>query len=117
MYAIGLQALRAKIRGFHVAGSTISARISKAKGKRRERLWRLKHELGTHARYHLIAYGLLRGKAYDQIERCAPNNRPNPQAVLAIMQDHDPNVRHTVASLGAILLPAAAPTMAHEKAA
>lgn len=88
MYSIGLQVLRAKLRGFHAAGSTISSRISKSEKERKSRLWDVKRQLGTHCRHHLIAYGLLRGIPYNQIERCAPNNKPNPQAVLDIMLAH-----------------------------
>ena len=88
MYHIGLQVLRAKIRGFIAAGSTISSRISKAEKQRKHRLWDAKRNLGTHCRHHLIAYGLLRCVPYHLIERCAPNNRPNPQAVLDIMLAH-----------------------------
>jgi len=88
MFSIGLQVLRAKLRGFHAAGSTISSRISKSEKERKNRLWDAKRQLGTHCRHHLVAYGLLRGVPYDQIERCAQNNKPNPQVVLDIMLAH-----------------------------
>lgn len=88
MYSIGLQVLRAKLRGFHAAGSTISSRISKSEKERKNRLWDAKRQLGTHCRHHLVAYGLLRGVPYHQIERCAPNNKPNAQVVLDIMLAH-----------------------------
>lgn len=88
MYSIGLQVLRAKLRGFHAAGSTISSRISKSEKERKNRLWDAKRSLGTHCRHHLVAYGLLRGVPYHQIERCAPNNKPNAQTVLEIMLAH-----------------------------
>ena len=87
-YHIGLQVLRAKICGFQVAGLTISSRISRSKGSRKARLWNKKRELGLHCRYHLVAYGLLRGVPYDRIERCAPENKLNPKRVLEIMQAH-----------------------------
>jgi hypothetical protein len=87
-YPIGLQVLKAKIRGFQATGATISSRISKSEKERKNRLWNEKRRLGLHCRYHLVAYGLLRGVRYDQIERCAPNNKLNPQAVLDIMLAH-----------------------------
>lgn len=88
MYHIGLQILRAKLRGFHAAGSSISFRISKSEKERKHRLWDTKRKLGTHCRHHLIAYGLLRGLPYEQIERCANDNKPDPKTVLDIMLAH-----------------------------
>lgn len=87
-YNIGLQVLRAKVRGFHAAGSTISFRISKSEKEQKHRLWESKRKLGSHARHHMIAYGLLRGIAYHQIERCALNNKPDLKYLLRIVQDH-----------------------------
>lgn len=84
----GLQILRAKVRGFHVTGTTLQSRISKATGAKKSRLWELKHRLGNQARYHLVAYGLLRGVPYDRIERCDPNNKLNPEKLLEIMVAH-----------------------------
>jgi hypothetical protein len=89
MYHIGLQVLRAKIRGFQVTGSTITSRISKSEKERKNRLWNEKRRLGLHCRYHLVAYGLLRGVPYSQIERCAPSNQLNPQGVLDIVLAHN----------------------------
>jgi hypothetical protein len=85
---IGLQILRAKVRGFQVTGSTLQSRISKAKGARKSRLWELKHRLGNQARYHLVAYGLLRGVPYERIERCSTNNKLNAEKLLEIMVAH-----------------------------
>lgn len=121
MYTIGLQILRSKIRGFHASGSTISCRIGKAEREKKNRLWGLKRALGTECRHHLIAYGLLRGIPYHQIERCATNNRPNAREVLAVMQAHNtgfPGVPSQAYDLAAVeRLLESAPTMAHEKAA
>jgi hypothetical protein len=89
MYTIGLQVLRAKLRGFQAAGTTISSRISKSEKERKHALWNAKRELGVHCRHHLIAYGLIRGLSYAHIEKCAPNNKPDPKYVLRLMQDHD----------------------------
>ena len=89
MKNIGLQVLSAKLRGFHAAGSSISRRISKSEKERRNRLWDEKRRLGTHCRNHLVAYGLLRGVPYHQIEQCAQNNKLNPQVILDIMQAHN----------------------------
>ena len=88
-YPIGLQVLRAKIRGFQEAGTTITSRISKAEKERKNSLWNQKRSLGVHCRHHLVAYGLLRGVPYNQIERCAPNNKLNAKVVLDIMQAHN----------------------------
>jgi hypothetical protein len=88
-YHIGLQVLRAKIRGFQASGNTITSRISGSEKERKNQLWNQKRQLGTHCRYHLVAYGLLRGVPYDQIERCAPNNQLDPQRVLEIVLAHN----------------------------
>jgi hypothetical protein len=85
---IGLQVLKAKLRGFHLAGATYSRRISRAEKERKHRLWEAKRRLGSHCRNHLIAYSLLRGTPYSAIEQCAPNNRPNPHVILEIMLQH-----------------------------
>lgn len=85
---IGIQVLRAKIRGMHAAGSSIRLRIKKSSGKKRSRLWDEKRELGYHTRYHLIAYGLLRGISYTRIERCARGCEPSANKVLELMKAH-----------------------------
>lgn len=87
-FPVGLQVLSAKLRGFQAAGSTISSHISQAQKERKSRLWDRKRALGTHCRYHLVAYGLLRNLPYEQIERCAPQNRLDPQRLLDIMLAH-----------------------------
>lgn len=88
-YHTGLQVLRAKVRGFQAAGLTLSSRISTSRKERRSRFWNEKRALGVHCRYHLVAYGLLRGVPYDQIERCAPTNRLDPKRLLAIIEEHN----------------------------
>lgn len=88
MYHIGLQALRAKIRGFHAAGSTVSRRISKSEKERRHRLWQLKRQLGDDCRHHLIAYGYLRGVPYDRIETCSERNLPDLRRLVALVNEH-----------------------------
>ena len=124
MYHIGLQALRAKIRGFQASGMTITSRIGKAEREKKTRLWELKRALGTHCRHHLIAYGILRGVPYHEIEKCASNNRPNLQTVLNILVEHNvwvpgvPLKKYDLAAVEQLLTPPpAAPTMAQEKAA
>ena len=86
---IGLQVLRAKLRGFGDTGASITSRIAKSEKERKHDLWNQKRLLGTYCRYHLVAYGLLRGIPYERIERCAPNNQLNPQLVLDIMLQHN----------------------------
>ena len=41
-HPIGLQVLKAKLRGFQAAGTTISSRISTSKKERKHRLWNQK---------------------------------------------------------------------------
>lgn len=66
---IGLSVLKAKLRGFQVAGQTIAHKISRSEKERKNRLWDQKRQLGFHCRYHLVAYGLLRGLSYDRTMR------------------------------------------------
>lgn len=87
-YHIGLQVLRAKIRGFQSAGTSIHNRIRKAKGLKRNALWDKKRRLGDYNREHLIAYGLLRGVPYGSIEKCAQENKPNAERVFELMKAH-----------------------------
>ena len=85
---IKLQALRAKVRGFYAAGETLRSWIGKAKGPAKAKLWHEKRQLGVYNRYNLIAYGLLRSIPYENIERCANNNRPDPREVLKVVLEH-----------------------------
>ena len=87
-YHIGLQVLRAKVRGLQAAGITLHSRIRKAKGPKRNELWNEKRRLGCYNREHLIAYGLLRGIPYGSIERCAKDNKPNAERVFELMKAH-----------------------------
>lgn len=109
MYHIGLQTLRAKIRGLHAAGSTVSRRISKSEKERRYCLWQLKRQLGDDCRHHLIAYAILRGVAYDKVERCSKENLPNPQRVLDIVEVHNtwvfgkPHLKYDLPRIEALL--------------
>lgn len=89
---IGLQVLRAKIRGFNAAGLSIHHHIRKAKGPKRNELWLEKRRLGCYNREHLIAYGLLRGISYERIEHCAKENQPNPSRVFELMMTHGDQV-------------------------
>lgn len=86
---VGLQVLQAKVRGFEAAGSTIMRRIRKESGVRRHALRLQKRQLAVHSRLHLLAYCLLRGVPYLQVERCAENNRPDPQRLFEVAQAHN----------------------------
>lgn len=84
----GLQILRAKIRGFHVAGLSLQHRISRSQGERRMQLRLKKRRLGHSAREHLIAYGFLRGIPYEKIERCAWENKPVARNIFELAKLH-----------------------------
>jgi len=85
---LGLQILRAKIKGFQSSGEAFQRQISKNKGVKRQNLWHEKRLLGSHGREHLIAYGLLRGVPYERIEKCSKNNKPVAERVLQLMLAH-----------------------------
>lgn len=63
-----LLTLKAMIKGLAEGGSRARAFIHAAKGDKRYRRWDEKRAIGLEARYHLLAYGLLRGIPYDIIE-------------------------------------------------
>lgn len=86
----GLQVLRAKIRGLQIAGEAIRRYIQKSFGLKRHSLWQQKRSLGVYSRYHLVAYGLLRGIPYDRIEKCDENNRLDPIGLFELMKAHAP---------------------------
>lgn len=85
---VGLAALRAKIAGFHVTGARFRKNILKSTGLRRSRWWYAKRAVGVYCRYHMIAYGLLRGIPYERIERCGEHNRPDAQKVYDVLKQH-----------------------------
>lgn len=85
---MGLQLLRAKIRGLQVAGISIHVRIRKASGLKRNKLWFEKRVLGSYNRQNLIAYGLLRGISYEKIEKCSEKNKPAAEKIFNIMKTH-----------------------------
>lgn len=92
-YHIGLQVLRAKIRGLYATGLSLQKEITKTysdpfAGPRRQQLRQQKRSLGVYTREHLIAYGLLRGIPYEYIERCSANNLPNVKRVNELIKQH-----------------------------
>lgn len=63
-----LIALKGKIKGLAEEGLRTRKFIKASKGERREYYWDMKRSIGIESRYHLLAYGLLRGVAYDKLE-------------------------------------------------
>lgn len=104
---IGLQVLRAKLRGFQAAGMTITSRISTSEKERKNKLWDEKRRLGWFARHHFVAYGLLRGVPYISIERCGMFNKIRPELLLSIMLEHAEKEQKrwlTLESVGELLI-------------
>lgn len=85
---IGLLVLKAKIRGFQLAGVSIRQMIARASGDRKSQLWAEKRLLGAYCREHLVAYGLLRGRDYLSIEKSSPNNQLNVEEVHNLIVEH-----------------------------
>jgi hypothetical protein len=86
---MGLQQLQAKIRGFEAAGTTLTNRASKLKGMRRHQLQLQKRRLARYTRLHLLAYGLLRGLQYAQLEKCSKNNGVDVAWLLKVVEEHN----------------------------
>ncbi len=63
-----LISLKAKVKGLAEEGIRTRKFINASSGERKNYYWEMKRTLGVEARYHLLAYGLLRGLSYDQIE-------------------------------------------------
>lgn len=75
-YESEIRVLRAIVRGFQLEGSSIQRAIAKAKGDKKHSLRVKKGSLGHHARYHLLAYAMLRQVPYknaEQSTRCPPD--------------------------------------------
>lgn len=68
-----LLALKAKIKGLAEEGRRTRKFIHNSSHQKRYRHWVVKRAIGQEARYHLLAYGLLRGVPYEVIE---PNSEP-----------------------------------------
>jgi hypothetical protein len=60
--------LKALIKGLAAEGSRTRKFINKSVKERKDYYWNQKRSIGSTARYYLIAYGLLRGKSYQEIE-------------------------------------------------
>jgi hypothetical protein len=60
--------LKAKVKGLAAEAAKTRELIRKSRGKKRHLLWHTKRFIGTDARYHLLAYGLLRGIPYEKME-------------------------------------------------
>lgn len=94
---IGIQVLKAKVRGFYAEGATIRRQFSRATGKKRELLWQRKRALGNACRLHLIALGLLRGNSYESMEaRCDPRNAPDVSMITMLIKEHSSGLTQPV---------------------
>lgn len=72
-----LLTLKAKIKGLAEEGARCYKFIHRSSGKKRAKHREIKRSIGLEARYHLIAYGLLRGVDYNKIE---PNSNKDKMA-------------------------------------
>ena len=63
-----LLTLKAKVKGLAEGGSRCRKFIHATSNERRYHHWDVKRSIGKEARYHLLAYGLLRGLAYKELE-------------------------------------------------
>lgn len=89
-----LLTLKAKIKGLAAEGARTHKILKTKSGPERDRYWHLKRKIGVETRHYLIAYAILRGVPYDQIE---PNSdydkaywdldRPK---IVQIVKDHCP---------------------------
>jgi hypothetical protein len=84
--------LSAKLGGFERKSKKLRRQATKSTSDiRRGSLRYARYLLGCRARYHQIALGLAKGRAYAEIER--KNTKagpPNPQVILEILLSHCP---------------------------
>ena len=89
MANVYLICLKAKIKGLAEAGSRSRKLINATAEEKRGGHWSMKRKIGVDARHHIVAYGLLRGISYEQIEPwCGVFNPPSAETVLNIIQQH-----------------------------
>lgn len=84
---VHLRVLKSKICGFQLESLKVRKEISQSSGLRRFELWNTKRFIGSHARDHLIAYALIKGVPYFEIERktiC----EPSASVILKIIHAH-----------------------------
>ena len=79
-----LLSLKAKIKGLAEEGRRTRKFIAKSEGDRKYYYLDQKRSIGMEARYHLIAYGLLLGKDYKEIEPKA-----NPDKLSSWLFDYN----------------------------
>ncbi len=82
-----LRVLKSKICGFQLESLKIRKEISRSSGIRRFDLWNMKRFIGSYARDHLIAYALIKGIPYCDIERKA-TCEPLASVILKIIHAH-----------------------------
>ncbi len=86
-YESEVQALRAKIKGLQVEGTALQKKITKTTGPKRHQLRVKKADLGTYARYSLLAYALFRGKTYMSTEGSC-KSKPDAKRLLRELEAH-----------------------------
>lgn len=84
---IRLLVLKAKICGLQALSMKLGREARSLSGSRRAALNDAKRQIGVYTRHHLLAYALLRGKTYKEVEKCT-RNRPSPLLLQEIVQDH-----------------------------
>lgn len=80
--------LRAKIKGLAAEGVRLGQRARATTRARRAAHRRTKSQVGAIARYHLLAYGLLRGVPYAAIERPRADHAPDPARLARLVHEH-----------------------------
>ena len=81
--------LTSKIKGLALNSKQLRKQIKNAFAKDKETVWLIlsKIHLGSLARHHLLAYALMRGKPYRQLEsKCREDNKPNAEYILTVIQ-------------------------------
>lgn len=79
--------LKIEVKRLAAQGKNIAKLIQQSSGLTRYSFWQDKRSLGIETRYHLLAYGFLRGLSYERIEpRCRLGNEPRTYALYEVVQ-------------------------------
>lgn len=84
-----------RLKGLEQQTKFLRKKIKKLESKKYDtyQLKSIKNILGKDARYHLLAYAILKGIPYKAVElKCAESNKPNAQLLFSIIVDLIDNI-------------------------
>lgn len=86
-YPTGIEGLKLRIKRRAQQGADCRKRIHETRSDERHYWWQEKRSLGDATRHFLLAYGLLRGIAYEAMERTC-REAPDGSLIMSLCQEH-----------------------------